>query len=116
MFKRILAWALILASLFAGGILTAGAASAKPMPPGPVYTSVYIKGVIIGPHTVKLLPGYTAFVGEYLKPVTYFYNAYVPVLFVSGVAANGSTIITGWTFLPLNTHGAIVTFQQVLVP
>jgi hypothetical protein len=99
--KRILATAGTLAlatGLLAGGLASAAQASTMPV----------IYGVITGPHSITLDPGFAALRGEVIRPETPGYGPDVTVTSVSG-----RVVTTSGTFLPLNTKGAQTAFATV---
>lgn len=99
--KRILATAGTLAlttGLLAGGLASAAQASTMPV----------IYGVITGPHSITLDPGFVALRGEVIRPETPGYGPNVTVTSVSG-----RVVTTSGTFLPLSTKGAQTAFATV---
>jgi hypothetical protein len=90
-------------------VAAAGAASALTPTPGAVT------GVITGLHTFTLNPADTVVLGEFLRPDTPFYGAYVPVTGISTVRGV-TTVTTGFTFLPLGRADVTTIFTVVLPP
>jgi hypothetical protein len=110
--KWIVAAAIPIASL-ALPIATAGAAAANPLPTPPPTTPI-ISGEVTGLHTFVMPPGEVVVYGEELLPLTFGYESSVPVIGIYTNPITGFTAVTtGYTFLPLNKIGKVISFYVV---